>query len=276
MVLASKCGKIKGMCIIYNDPTRLHIKKMNKKWKDILFSFYENAIPWTLIFICSIWLCDGSITEGGIAFLYTYFINYVGHMLLHSEYTYYNMYSIPHCYHHVNDHWATYLINIIAEVSMTTGGLMIPKYVFATFFFNPWRFWVNEWIACFNAILYTTVHYINYTYHKVNAYHVKHHEKYDTNYFPDIFDAILDTKHKDTGAQESIEHKIPNIIVAFLVVFFTKTIYDGQSESGQQLWKEIVLVVWIMATFGLTLVSMKIVKQQIDDNFELTEWVPAQ
>jgi uncharacterized membrane protein AbrB (regulator of aidB expression) len=86
----------------------------------------------------------------------------------------------------------------------------------------------------------------------------------------------LDTKHKDTDAQESIEHKIPNIIVAFLIVFFMKIIYDGQSEPVQQLWKEIVLVVWIMATFGLTLVSMKIVKQQIDDNFELTKWVPTQ
>jgi uncharacterized membrane protein YadS len=105
---------------------------------------------------------------------------------------------------------------------------------------------------------------------------VKHHEKDDTNYFPDIFDAILETKHKDTDAQESIEHKIPNIIVAFLIVFFMKTIYDGQSERSQQLWKEIVLVVWMMTAFGLTLVSVKIVKQQIDDNFELTEWVPAQ
>jgi hypothetical protein len=102
---------------------------------------------------------------------------------------------------------------------------------------------------------------------------VKHHEKYDTNYFPDIFDAIFETKHKDTDAQESIGHKIPNIIVAFLIVFLMKFLYDGQSESGQQLWKEIVLFLWMMATFGLTLVSMKIVKQQIDDNFQMSEWV---
>lgn len=272
-VIGVEMCKNKGCVYHIQRITRVRIKRMNQKWKDILFSFYENAIPWTLFFLCSIWLCDGNIAQGIVAFLYAYFINYLGHTLLHSEYTYYNMYSIPHCYHHSNDHWSTYVTNIIAEISMMTGFLMIPKYIYLTY---PWTIWINEWVLCFNSILYTTVHYINYTYHKVNAYHVKHHEKYDTNYFPDIFDAIFETKHKDTGAQESIEHKIPNIIVAFLIVFFMKIIYDGQSDPVQQLWKEIVLVVWIMATFGLTLVSMKIVKQQIDDNFESTEWVPTQ
>jgi hypothetical protein len=183
------------------------------------------------------------------------------------------MYSIPHCYHHSNEHLSTYVTNIIAEISMMTGFLMIPKYIYPLY---PWTIWINEWVLCFNSILYTTVHYINYTYHKVNAYHGKHHEKDDTNYFPDIFDAILNTKHKDTVAQESIGHKIPNIIVAFLIVFLMKTIYDGQTEPGQQLWKEFVFILWMMTAFGLTLVSVKIVKQQIDDNFELTEWVPTQ
>ena len=257
------------MCVSYTTDNPCSYQKMKQKWRDILFSFYENAIPWTLLFLCSIWLCDGNIVQGIVAFLYTYFINYLGHTLLHSEYTYYNMYSIPHCYHHSNDHLSTYVTNIIAEISMMTGFLMIPKYIYPLY---PWTIWINEWVSCFNSILYTSIHYINYTYHKVNAYHVKHHENEGTNYFPDIFDAILETKHKDTDAQESIEHKIPNIIVAFLIVFFMKIIYDGQSEPVQQLWKEIVLVVWIMATFGLTLVSMKIVKQQIDDRFSTTEW----
>lgn len=264
------------MCVSYTTAQSFFVSKMKQKWNDIIWSVYENAIPWTLLFTCSIWLCDGNIVQGIVAFLYTYFINYLGHTLLHSEYTYYNMYSIPHCYHHVNDDWSTFIINLIAEVSLMTGGFMIPKYIFSTFFFNPWTFWINEWVSCFNSILYTSIHYINYTYYRVNTYHVKHHEKDDTNYFPDIFDAILDTKHKDTVAQESIGHKIPNIIVAFLIAFLMKILYDSQTEKSQQVWKEFVFILWMMTAFGLTLVSVKIVKQQIDDRFSATEWSSAQ
>jgi hypothetical protein len=244
---------------------------MKEKWFDIWISVYTNALSWTFFILSSIYLCDWNITVGIACFFYAYFINYLGHTFLHSEYTYYNMYSILHCHHHSHDAWWTYILNVISEMSMMTGFLMLPKYIFSAFFFHPLNFWINEWVLCFNAIVYTTVHYINYTYYKVNHYHTKHHENENTNYFPDFFDAIFDTKNKDTSKQEPLYHKLPNIIFALGLVLIMKTTYNSCSENNKQLWKEVAFYIWGAATLVLTLASVKVVKQKIDDQFVFTQ-----
>jgi len=243
---------------------------MKQKWNDIWMSLHSNALPWSLFFLSSICLCDWNIVQGIAAFMYAYFINYLGHTFLHSEYTYYNMYSILHCHHHHHDAWWTYLINVISEISMMTGFLMLPKYIFSTFFFSPLNFWIHEWVLCFNAIVYTTVHYINYTYSKVNLYHAKHHENEETNYFPDFFDAIFDTKNKETPTQEPLHHKISNIFFALALVLIMKTIYNSSSETQKQLWKEVAFSIWALATFGLTLISVNLLRQNIENQVSVT------
>jgi hypothetical protein len=190
-------------------------------------------------------LCSSYFNYGIVTTLYVWTIHYFGHIMLHLEH-FYTIYSIPHQYHHIRNDWFVYIVNVIAEFSMMTIGILLPKYIFPVSFS-----FLNETSVFFNYIIYTTVHYLNYTYLRVNQYHVKHHIVQNTNYYPDLFDKIFKTYHPETTAHEDITHMIPNIIFAFLVV---------NTVKPSQYW---LFVAWISTGIFLLLSSIYFLKVRV-------------
>jgi hypothetical protein len=91
---------------------------------------------------------------------------------------------------------------------------------------------INKWIIIFLWLIYTTVHNINYGYLKVNEFHLKHHDDPLTNIGPDIFDYLFKSKNKDTNKyHENIDHYIPNIICAFIIVYLLKSFYTKNNAN---------------------------------------------
>ena len=154
--------------------------------------------------------------EGISSFIYSYINDYIGHMFIHDELFYFTPYSILHQQHHKNNSTITYLLNILSDFSMPSF-MLLPK-----FFGIP----INPWSVLFNSIIYTSVHYINYTIFHVNPYHEKHHIQMNTNYSPAILDSIFDTKHVDSRLENTL-HMIPNMIVAFILTFWLKKQYSS-------------------------------------------------
>lgn len=194
-----------------------------------------------VLFLCSLYFENGIVCT-----IYVWFLHYIGHIILHVKHLY-SIYSIPHYFHHFRNDWFIYIINVLAEFSLMTMGILLPKYLFpSTFSF------LSEPVVFFNYIIYTTVHYINYTYFKVNQYHVKHHELQNTNYYPDVFDKIFQTHHPETQPLENMLHIIPNILFAFFVV---RTIKPSP---------KFLYLVWSIVVILLVVSCISLVKSQID------------
>jgi hypothetical protein len=192
-------------------------------------------------------LCSHYFENGIITTAYVWFCHYIGHIILHIDHLH-SIYSIPHRFHHFRNDWFIYILNVLAEFSYMTMGIILPKYIFFSF--------LNDSVVFFNYIIYTTVHYINYTYFKVNQYHVKHHELQNTNYYPDVFDKIFQTNHPETKPLEDMTHMIPNILFAF---FLVNVIKPSQS---------FLYVVWAIVFIILLVSSISLLKTQIDTTLE--------
>jgi hypothetical protein len=166
--------------------------------------------------------------EGILSFIYAFLFTYVGHLSLHDDLFYFFPYSILHRYHHDNKYISTYISNILSEFSMMTSFLLLPTCIGIS---------INPWSILFNWIIYTSVHYINYSWFHINEYHEKHHDQIETNIYPDILDALFGTKHIDTPLLEKVTHVLPNIVIAFNITLWIKHHYH---ES----WKPKMYTIW--------------------------------
>jgi hypothetical protein len=173
--------------------------------------------------------------------------NYVGHMALHDDLFYFVPYSILHRYHHENKYFSTYISNILSEFSMMTSFLLLPKYIGVP---------LNPWSILFNWLIYTSVHYINYSWFHINEYHEKHHDQIETNIYPDILDSLFGTKHIDTPLLENITHTLPNILCAFGITLWLKHYYH---ES----WKPKMYTLWTIIFILLLIHSSIILSESI-------------
>ena len=136
----------------------------------IVDSMLLNYKTWILFIGCSTILCDNNIYLGVTTFLYIYFIIYIAHYLFHVNLCYTNMYSIAHCYHHVSSDFFSLAMNGITEFLMAANIIAI-KHIYESFF--TWKLWfINEWVSLFAYIVYTTIHNINYSYLRINNYHM--------------------------------------------------------------------------------------------------------
>jgi len=220
--------------------------KINNKMDELLSFFVLNYKSCLLYFICSFILCDYNCLMAIICFLYGYFVCYIGHYIMHIDLFYFNVHSISHVYHHNNNSLFAYLLNYIIEYLTITNNIVI-KYVFQQFGYN--YLFINEWIMLFLYFIYTTVHNINYSIFKVNNYHVKHHQNELTNLGPDIFDFLCGSKNKESLEHECIDHYIPNIIIAFIIVLSLKYIYCFVN-------KEIICDIFICLFFVTNIIAI--------------------
>jgi hypothetical protein len=97
--------------------------------------------------------------DGFTSFLYTFLSSYVGHVILHDDLFYYLPYSILHRYHHEIHSPFSYFINILSECSLLTIALFLLP--------------LNPWSMLFGALMFVTIHYINYSWLHINTYHEK-------------------------------------------------------------------------------------------------------
>ena len=115
-------------------------------------------------------------------------------------------------------------INIIIETIINfliEGGLLIlfTTYVNININLNSYTFRFNRAILFLWAMLYATVHNINYNI-KSPIQHVNHHKEYNTNFGIDTLDILFDTKY-DIENIEIFNHGAINIaVITFLILYF--------------------------------------------------------
>lgn len=116
-------------------------------------------------------------------------------------------------------------LNIIIEFIQNfifEGGLLLL--LFTTFIdfkisFNSYNFKFNNSIIFFWALLYSTVHNINYNL-SPPIQHENHHKEYNTNFGIDTLDILFDTKY-DIENIEIFNHCAINIIIiTFFILYF--------------------------------------------------------
>lgn len=78
-------------------------------------------------------------------------------------------------------------------------------------------------LILYNAVIYTSVHIINYSIIGSDT-HKKHHLNHDTNYGPDTMDHIFSSS--EDGDYEDMKPIIINTCVALGLVYFLKKYYD--------------------------------------------------
>jgi len=239
---------------------------MNNKL-DYLSFFKLNYKSCILYFICSFILCDYNFVMAIVCFLYGYFVCYLGHCIMHIDLFYLNIHSISHVYHHHNSSLFAYLLNYIIEYLTITNNIVI-KYVVKQFGYN--YLFINEWIILFLYLIYTTVHNINYSIFKVNDYHVKHHQDESSNIGPDIFDFLCGSKNKETFQHECIDHYIPNIIIAFIIVLSLKFIYF-YCCTNQEILCNIFIFLFFVTNIIAVLSCIYIFIMQIDEKINLNK-----
>ena len=151
--------------------------------------------------------------DGFTSFVYIFLTSYVGHIVLHDDLFYYIPYSILHRYHHETHSLFSYVFNILSELSQLTIALFLLP--------------LNPWSMLFGALMFVSIHYINYSWLHINTYHEKHHEQVNQNMSPDLLDVVFGTKHPDTPEFEDTTHMIPNVILCALFVFWLKQYYTS-------------------------------------------------
>jgi len=235
--------------------------KINNKI-DFLNFFITNYKSCILYFICSYILCDYNYLLAIICFLYGYFVCYIGHYIMHIDLFYFNIHSISHQYHHNNSSLFANFLNYIIEYLTITNNIVI-KFIYQQFGYN--FLFINEWIILFLYLIYTTVHNINYSIFKVNDYHVKHHQNELTNIGPDIFDFLCGSKHKKTLDHECIDHYIPNIIIAFIIVLILKYIYYFfNKEILCFIFTSLFFITYIIAIISCIYIFMEQIDEKVN------------
>jgi hypothetical protein len=105
---------------------------------------------------------------------------------------------------------------------------------------------------------------VNYGPFKPNIYHSKHHELTHSNYTPDFFDLLCETKNKDTPELENTDFYLPTILISFIIIFSLKYNYKSFSNISTVfniIWIISYLTVFIFAVYSI----ITQVKQSIDN-----------
>ena len=211
-----------------------------------------------VVIIFSIILCDGNIIKGITSFIYSYVIICYGvHLCAHIDFLYCTPQSIIHCKHHENSESMLYFVlECIIEYFGFAANIVFKYLLFESGIINI--YFIDTWNVIFMYLVYTTVHNFNYGYLKINNYHAKHHENVYTNIGPDICDLIFNTKNNETPENELVDHYIPNIIFAFIVVAALKYFYN------EKVYKSLFIGSYVILVMVIIISCILILNHQID------------
>lgn len=174
----------------------------------------ENYLSWSLILIALFIINPTNYLKAIVTYLIILLLSYFTHLISHLEY---NIFGVLHYYHHTHDNFFSHFIQYVIELGFPV--LFLPVYyIFGTIF-------LDEWVILFSALLYSSVHNINYGYFHVNDVHSLHHTDCLTNIGPDLCDVFFGTKNQSNKSVENTNHYIPNIIVTTILVVVLKQLY---------------------------------------------------
>ena len=228
----------------------MKMKIFNHFFQKIYKTITINYKTWLAFTVSAIILGGSNPFVSWISFFLIYIDTYVGHVLTHSEFFGHSVFSIPHVEHHKpNSGKLEFVINCMMEFISVTFFIFI--YGINKEFEIVHLAFIDEWIILFMYFFYTILHNINYGIYRPNLYHFKHHENTQTNYTPDFFDLLCETKNQDTPEVENTDFYLPNILVSFIIVFILKQKY--KSFSNIQPYFNIIWITayCIIAVFAL-------------------------
>ena len=198
-----------------------------------------------------------------ICFFWVYAYTYVGHWASHDELFCNAILSISHIKHHTPSAGKLeFVMNLIMEFLSVTYPIIV--YYLIKEFEIIRLFFLDEWIILFMYFFYTILHNVSYGICKPNIYHTKHHELTHTNYTPDFFDLLCDTKNNDTPELENTDFYLPTIIFSFVIIFILKYKYADFSNIStifNIIWISCYLIVSVFAVYS----TITDVKKSIDN-----------
>jgi hypothetical protein len=177
-------------------------------------------IPIFIVIVCSLILTHKTIsplraaTSIGILFYFSYFV----HIFFHNLPDIFNIHI--NCHHDVesNKNIINRYINLFIEVATNVMFFVIFYFIQMALNID----FVPNIIIVYYAIIYISVHIVNYSLLHLAKSHVIHHqttgEKKTCNYGPDYADHVFGTNYDDTF--ENYDHIIPNAIISFFITYY--------------------------------------------------------
>jgi len=238
------------------------------KIHDILYSLKLNYKSWIFFMITIYLLSSKNYINGVFNLIFNFLIIYFGHYLLHvdlKKYRFLNFFKIIHEIHHKKHGWLIFFAEILLEFFSITFISFIKIFIQSICninFFDVILNNVNIPLNIFSFILYTTVHYINYSYLHVTNAHELHHIDYFKNIFPDFFDILFSTKYKDNYKDkdqsyiENTDHYIPNIIISTMIIYIFLYFYNNYNYK--KTFDYIFFFIYICVFMILSIVSIEL------------------
>ena len=222
-----------------------------------------NYKTWIAFIASSFILADFQLLFSFVCFYWTYAYTYIGHLISHDELYQYAILSISHINHHkVSAGKLEFIMNLIMEYLSVTYPIII--YHIIKEFEITRIFFLDEWIILFMYFFYTILHNVNYGPFRPNIYHSKHHEKTNTNYTPDFFDLLCETKNDDTPAVENTDFYLPTILFSFIITFILKYQYKSFSDIIH-VFNGIWIICYLIISFFAVYSIITRVNQSIDN-----------
>ena len=240
-------------------------------FKNVLNNFFQkiyqtaniNYKTWIAFTLSCFILGDYNLICNFICFYWVYAYTYVGHWYSHDDLFGHAILSISHINHHKPTAGKLeFVMNFIMEFLSVTYPIIV--YYIIKEFEIIHLFFLDEWIILFMYLFYTILHNVNYGVFKPNTYHSKHHESTNTNYTPDFFDLLCETKNNDTPEIENTDFYLPTILFSFIVVFVLKKTYKTFSNiryTFNTIWLISYLIVVIFAIYS----TVKDIKQGFEN-----------
>ncbi len=218
-------------------------------------SFKDNAIFWLTLFTCTIIISHYSKNSCYISGICTLFITmYMGweiHRFIHANnltniyktiddpfinyirnkcpilnycvltFTWYSdFHDVIHHDSTINKEWKNLLIEFIENI-FAEGGVLIMLTLITNFSISLYNrnFSLNKGVLLLWALLYATVHNINYNI-SPSKQHILHHKEPQTNYGIDLIDIIFNTKCDKDSYEVNNVAAINIIIISAFIVYF--------------------------------------------------------
>ena len=165
---------------------------------------------------------DKNIALSLFTIIFVQFWSYISHIFSHSQYIL-NFMKLHHFHHkpEISNQPYYVCIELYANLIFSGGIILIILNLFNQRYFGTQYKFFNYYIILLWSFIYSSYHLINYHFLDIET-HINHH-KYEgtTNFAPDWWDIIFETK-REKDAIENANSSIINVIISTIVVLLLK------------------------------------------------------
>lgn len=206
----------------------------------VVNSIKENWAVLVVFFVAIYLISRQNLLSGYGTFGFMMLLYYIVHAYHHHKN---NIITMLHKYHHAYNDYFSWYSGILFEFNLT-----IVVYLF--YLLTGYNIF-DGWIILFYTIYYSSSHNINYAILKVNKVHSLHHKYVHTNLGVDFLDVAFGTKNTKETCVENMNHSIPNIIIATIVVLAIKHLYEINDTVKQYLPFCLAVCFILVTTFSV-------------------------